>query len=564
MSRDGAVTTGAIQRHLDALHARIVGRLRQELFHRAGETFVGVVHQQRTLAHHGEDRTVGFLGRREATGRHRLPRVVLQFGAINRMDLHQTGEVDETLDLDHVSIRQIVLFHEQLTHFGISAGVEFQSHGASESASTQFHFDGLQKIVGVLVLQREVGVARDAKSRGSADRHPGEQRGHLGHDDLFHRHELRRARNLVETREQGWHLHSGETLFARRIVANDGRDTERQIRHVRKRVRRIHRQWRQNREDPLLVETNARRAFVIGEFRPGEDLDAFALQLRNQNVEDQSLLTLAQIRDAIERHGQLPRRRNAIGQQGRDARGFLILHGRHPNLEELVEVGGEDRTELHPFQQRDARLGGHAQHTLVEIEPTQLSVDDVAREPAGRGIVHSANSRQAGDGWVRGVHREFTGLLEDRSTGSDGDPSRSATRVLDERLVEAKIPFDRDVLPLSVTHDALTIALELWVCVGQQHQASQGPGAELVDQGAVAEIAHDVPVRGHGSVEDDPDVGAGRFGAGVGVRHGGSVILVEVLVRGYFRFLTFHPRNPKRKKTAGQPNPIGVGGVSDS
>ena len=54
----------------------------------------------------------------------------------------------------------------------------------------------------------------------------------------------------------------------------------------------------------------------------------------------------------------------------------LILQTGHPDLKELVEVLAEDRTELGSLQQGDDRVGTQGKHTLVEVQPGQLPVDE--------------------------------------------------------------------------------------------------------------------------------------------------------------------------------------------
>jgi hypothetical protein len=43
-------------------------------------------------------------------------------------------------------------------------------------------------------------------------------------------------------------------------------------------------------------------------------------------------------------------------------------------LEKLIKVGRENGAELQTLKERDARLGRETQHALVEIKPTQFSV----------------------------------------------------------------------------------------------------------------------------------------------------------------------------------------------
>jgi hypothetical protein len=53
----------------------------------------------------------------------------------------------------------------------------------------------------------------------------------------------------------------------------------------------------------------------------------------------------------------------------------LLAEARDPDLEELVEVRGEDRQEAGPFQERVAGVTGLVEHPRVEVEPGQLAVD---------------------------------------------------------------------------------------------------------------------------------------------------------------------------------------------
>ena len=67
------------------------------------------------------------------------------------------------------------------------------------------------------------------------------------------------------------------------------------------------------------------------------------------------------------------------------------------HLEELVEVGAEDREELRALEQRQRRVLGEREDPRVELEPGELAVEIAGR--AGRGVVgarvHATNGRRA-------------------------------------------------------------------------------------------------------------------------------------------------------------------------
>ena len=93
-ARDGTVAAGAVQRHLDALHPRVVCGLGDERLDAAGEALVGVMSHQRAFAYDGEDAAVGLLGGRDPAGSDRRPRPILQVGTIEGVQLPQAGEVE--------------------------------------------------------------------------------------------------------------------------------------------------------------------------------------------------------------------------------------------------------------------------------------------------------------------------------------------------------------------------------------------------------------------------------------------------------------------------------------
>src|SRR6266513_4252418 len=65
----------------------------------------------------------------------------------------------------------------------------------------------------------------------------------------------------------------------------------------------------------------------------------------------------------------------------------LLLQAGHPDLEELVQVGAEDREELEALEPRVRRVGRLIQHAGVELEPGELAVQVVIRRVGGHGAL---------------------------------------------------------------------------------------------------------------------------------------------------------------------------------
>jgi hypothetical protein len=52
----------------------------------------------------------------------------------------------------------------------------------------------------------------------------------------------------------------------------------------------------------------------------------------------------------------------------------LVFHGRDAYLKKLVKVGRKNGTEFQALKERNTRLSSETQDALVEIKPTQFSV----------------------------------------------------------------------------------------------------------------------------------------------------------------------------------------------
>ena len=103
-----------------------------------------------------------------------------------------------------------------------------------------------------------------------------------------------------------------------------------------------------------------------------------------------------QLPDAVADGVQLLGGRQAVRDCGGATRLVLAPQAGHADLEELVQVGREDREELDALEERVAGVAGLVEDARVELDPRQLAVEDrtllVARGPA------SATAGDAGSG----------------------------------------------------------------------------------------------------------------------------------------------------------------------
>ena len=82
-----------------------------------------------------------------------------------------------------------------------------------------------------------------------------------------------------------------------------------------------------------------------------------------------------ELQHAFARGRELFSRRPTVRRARHGASLHLLAQAGDADLEELVEVAGEDRRELHPLEQRVPGVFGFEQDARVELEPGQLAVE---------------------------------------------------------------------------------------------------------------------------------------------------------------------------------------------
>ena len=244
-----------------------------------------------------------------------------------------------------------------------------------EATTTELDLDRGEQVVGLVLLEREVGVAGDPERRDLADLHAGDELVQVSGDDLLEGDEHQLVRELHEPGQVRRHLHPGEAILARFGVGHADREAERQVRDVGERVSGVDRERCQHREDVLVEDLGQRLLCVDVELHPRSERDALVLQRLDDLLEEQTLLLADEVNDVVADLDELLGRGPAVGCGGVDAGVDLILEPGDPHLEELVEVRREDRQELRTLEERN-RLGpGEGEHPGVEVEPRQLAVD---------------------------------------------------------------------------------------------------------------------------------------------------------------------------------------------
>ena len=299
-------------------------------------------------------------------------------------------------------------------------GVDLESHRVPElRASMQDRLDRLQEVL-VLVVELEVGVAGHPERHPVQELHPGEEPVEVGGDHLLEGNEPEPVGQRHEPREERRDLDAGEALPARLGVADDDRQVQRQVRDIRKRVRRVDRQRGEDRVHVLLERRLQLAAVGVVEVVPALEADPRLLEPGRDVLGEDRGLTLDEGSHLLADGADRLERVEAVRRPGADARRDLLLQTRDANLEELVEVHREDGQELGPFEQRTCRILGEREHPRVEVEPGELAVQKAVGVPI---VTADGKGRPARDGHAS--HRSGGSL---GSSGRIDDVYQQVTR----------------------------------------------------------------------------------------------------------------------------------------
>src|ERR1700730_11996941 len=107
-------------------------------------------------------------------------------------------------------------------------------------------------------------------------------------------------------------------------------------------------------------------------------------------------MTRHHLTDACADGAELLARSHAVGRALGDAKHNLLFQAADANLEELVEIPAEDGKKLRAFQQRRGRVLGERQDAVVEVEPAELAIDQLAELVSHGGLFE----------WLDGIKRE--------------------------------------------------------------------------------------------------------------------------------------------------------------
>ena len=149
------------------------------------------------------------LGELAARPRDEAP--LLEVISIHPVDGPQAGEVEWPGEAEDLGLADSQFVHEQLQDVGIDRRLDLQAHRGAEAASGQLPLESLQQVFGVILLDLDVLIARDAEGVVLEDVHAREEVVQVGRDDILERHKALRA-DSDESRQGRGHLDAGKEL----------------------------------------------------------------------------------------------------------------------------------------------------------------------------------------------------------------------------------------------------------------------------------------------------------------------------------------------------------------
>src|SRR5689334_13984104 len=250
------------------------------------------------------------------------------------------------------------------------------------------------QVLDLLLVDEEVGVARDAELVGAEHLHPGEELADVRMQDGREEDEGIRGgsgdalRQADEAGQRARRLHDrGARGAAERVAALElDREVEALVEHARERMRRIQADRREHRKqlaEKVVADPLALRGVPF--LALGKD-DAFGGERGQQHLVEQAvLLGDERVRLAAHRLEHLAGAA-AVGACVRQREVHSLLKAGDADLEELVEVRRHDGDEAQPLEQRHGVVGRLRQHPGVEREDAELAVGVLRR--GGEATVH--------------------------------------------------------------------------------------------------------------------------------------------------------------------------------
>ena len=194
-------------------------------------------------------------------------------------------------------------------------------------------------------------------------------------DHLLERNEQAVSAEREKTRQPFGNLDAREPLFTRLRIRDEHGERQGEPRDVGKRLAGAYGERSEHGVDVALEALLELLQILLLAVLDAADHDALGCECGTEVTLPDSRLVGGQLENTLTDLGERLQRRHAVGREHREPGLGLPEQAGDAHLEELVEVRGEDRAELHAFEQRSRLIGGELEHACVEVEQRELAVE---------------------------------------------------------------------------------------------------------------------------------------------------------------------------------------------
>ena len=371
---DRALVAGAIDRLPDGQHLWVLDGLTQEFHHRL-EALERVVQEQVAAAQAGEDRGAeGQVALRPAglEGREAQRRRLCQID-----QLVQAHQVDRAVDAVQRRLGQRELLQQQGRELGRATADDLEPDRLTVLARRETGTQGLAQVQGLVLVDFQVRVARDAELREALHPASGQQFVQVRADHAGEQHEALLAQRheavgqADDARQRARHLDDDDGAAGGvQVIAGELQDeVQALVGHQREGVRRVQGDRHQQRPDLGFEESGHPAPLGRAALGVVQDADAAFGQGGHDLLVEQAVLLVDQL-VRLARDGGEGAARSLVGRRADDLQVIRKAH-----LEELVQVGRDDGDVAQALKQGHVGSRGLGEHTAVESEEREFSVD---------------------------------------------------------------------------------------------------------------------------------------------------------------------------------------------
>ena len=189
---NGGVVADAVQRLLDGDDIRVLGRAADKI--QDGKEIVIGMEEEDVLRSDGREEVPLAQGWVRA----RMERLFLELRFVHIVERHEFGKGHGALDAVNLEGLQPQTGGKEGDEALGRAMGDFQAHHVAEAALIHKVLDGFQKVVGLVLLDFQIGVACDAEQRRVLHPVPGEEHGQILGHKIFQRQNVVAAHIGIE------------------------------------------------------------------------------------------------------------------------------------------------------------------------------------------------------------------------------------------------------------------------------------------------------------------------------------------------------------------------------